>query len=157
MGKRIIITAIEAFEGNPHDSTTIEPLLEQSNRLHGHSPQEIIYDRGGRGKPKINNTLISTPKPPLKRDTAYQKRKKRTKFRRRAAIEPVIGHLKKEFRMGENYLMGKKSPKMNAMLAATGWNLKKMMEKLAEDFSCLLLYLIQYLNPYRTKQIAWAL
>lgn len=26
-GKQIIITAVEAFEGNPHDSKTIEPLI----------------------------------------------------------------------------------------------------------------------------------
>lgn len=56
--------------------------------------------------------------------------KKRKKFRRRAAIEPVIGHLKKEFRMGENYLHGESSPKINALLAAAGWNLKKLAEKL---------------------------
>ena len=41
--------------------------------------------------------------------------KKRKKFRRRAAIEPVIGHLKKYFRMGENYLKGSISPHINAL------------------------------------------
>ncbi|MEZ4907567.1 MAG: hypothetical protein R2771_08005 [Saprospiraceae bacterium] len=59
-GKRIIITAIEAFKGNPHDSKTIEPLLEQNRKLHDHRPEEIIYDRGGKGKTKIRNTIIST-------------------------------------------------------------------------------------------------
>ena len=77
---------------------------------------------------------ISTPKPPLKSDSQYEKRKKRKKFRRRAAIEPVIDHLKSEFRMAQNYLKGKNSPKINAMLAAIGWNLKKLMMKLKEEF-----------------------
>lgn len=135
MGKRIIVTAVEAFEGNPNDGTTIAPLLQQGQRLHGHLPKEVIYDRGGKVKGgKIGDTIVSVPAPPLKKDSAYQKRKKRKKFKRRAAIEPVIGHLKKQFRMQENYLMGKRSPKINAMLAATGWNLKKMMEKLLEEF-----------------------
>ena len=49
------------------------------------------------------------------------------------AIEPPIGHLKKDFRMQQNYLTGQNAPKINAMLAATGWNLKKLMEKLDED------------------------
>lgn len=133
-GKRIIITAVEAFTGNPNDGRTIEPLLEQCERLLGHRPKEVVYDRGGRGRSKIGTTTVSTPKPPLKGDTAYQKNKKRKKFRRRAAIEPVIGHLKKDYRMLQNYLGGKRSPKINAMLAATGWNLRKLMEKLAEDF-----------------------
>ena len=134
MGERIVITAVEAFTGNPNDGTTIAPLLEQYRRLHGHCPGEVVYDRGGRVKGgKVGNTGVSVPAPPLKNDNDYQKRKKRKKFRRRAAIEPVIGHLKKDFRMQENYLMGEKGPKINAMLAATGWNLKKLVEKLVEE------------------------
>jgi len=59
--------------------------------------------------------------------------KKRKKFRRRAAIEPVIGHLKKDFRMEQNYLNGSNSPQINAMLAATGWNMKKLIKKLKQE------------------------
>lgn len=133
--KTRVITAIDAFTGNPHDSNTIEPLLAQMQRLQGVLPQEIVYDRGGRGKAEIMGVKISTPSKPLKKDTAYAKQKKRKKFRSRAGIEPVIGHLKTDFRMAQNYLMGNKSPKINAMLAATGWNLKKYMEKLKAALS----------------------
>lgn len=153
MGKRIIITAVEAFMGNPHDGRTIEPLLEQCHRLHGHVPREVVYDRGGRVKGgKIGKTIISVPGPPLKKDSAYQKRKKRKKFRRRAAIEPVIGHLKKNFRMQRNYLKGEKSPKINAMMAATGWNLKKLMEKLKEEFLNLLFYIHRIQPVHQNNQ-----
>ena len=130
--KELVVLGIESYEGNPHDSRTIEPLLNQMERNLNYQPKEVIYDRGGRGIPEINGVQISTPKPPLKRDNQYQKAKKRKKFRRRAAIEPVIGHLKKEFRMGENYLHGEDSPKINALLAAAGWNLKKLAKKLKE-------------------------
>jgi IS5 family transposase len=41
--------AIKAFEGNPHDSKTIEPLLEQIQSDQRPLPREVIYDRGGRG------------------------------------------------------------------------------------------------------------
>jgi len=129
--KNLIITSIKSFEGNPHDSKTIAPLLEQIKSNENPLPKEIIYDRGGKGAKFIGETKISTPDyRPLKRDTEYQKRTKRKKFRRRAAIEPVIGHLKTDHRMGQNYLSGNNSPQINAYLAATGWNLKKMMEKL---------------------------
>ena len=131
--KTLIITAIKAFEGNPHDSKTIEPLLDQMKNNLGHNPHEVVYDRGGKGQKQIGHTKISTPSKPLKRDTEYQRRKKREKFRRRAAIEPVIGHLKSDFRMGQNYLHGEKSPQINALLAATGWNLKKMMKELKNE------------------------
>jgi IS5 family transposase len=131
--KTLIITAIKTFEGNPHDSKTIEPLLDQVAKNDLSVPLEVIYDRGGKGKNQIGSTIISTPNRPLKRDTEYQRKKKRKKFRRRAAIEPVIGHLKTDFRMGQNYLHGKYSPQINAFLAAAGWNLKKMMLQLKKE------------------------
>jgi IS5 family transposase len=131
--KSLVILAVQSYEGNPHDSRTIEPLLNQMQKNLNYLPEEVIYDRGGRGKSTINGVTISTPKPPLKKDSRYTKLKKRKKFRRRAAIEPVIGHLKTDFRMGQNYLKGAKSPHINAMLAATGWNLKKLMKKLKQE------------------------
>jgi len=141
--KSLVITAIEAYAGNPHDSNTIEPLLDQMEKLHGTLPKEVIYDRGGRGKSEIKGVKISIPKPPLKRDSLYEKQKKRNKFRRRAAIEPVIGHLKTDFRMGQNYLHGAKSPKINAMLAAAGWNFKKLMKKLKAEYQIFYTYFFQ--------------
>ena len=131
--KELVILGVEAYEGNPHDSRTIEPLLNQIENNFAYLPEEVVYDRGGRGRAYLKGVKISTPKKPKKTDTQYQKRKERKKFRRRAAIEPVIGHLKSDFRMAQNYLYGSSSPKINAMLAATGWNLKKMMEKLKNE------------------------
>lgn len=142
----LLVLGVESFNGNPHDSNTIEPLLDQIERNFQYQPQEVVYDRGGRGKKNIHGVLISTPTKPLKRDSVYAKRVKRKKFRRRAAIEPVIGHLKKYFRMEQNYLHGDKSPKINALLAAAGWNFKKMMEKLKTDFKNLVFWFIENLQ-----------
>lgn len=126
--KKLIITSVETFEENLHDSKTIEPLIEQMENNKFKKPEEIIYDRGGRGKSEIKGVKISIPSNPLKTDSHYQKNKKRKKFRRRAAIEPVIGHLKSDLRMAENYLLSKSSLKFNALLSATAWNLKKWMQ-----------------------------
>ncbi len=144
----LVINAIQAFAGNPHDSKTIEPLLDQMSESKIKLPKELIYDRGGKGKTTIKGVTISTPKPPTKNTTDYQKRKARKKFRRRAAIEPVIGHLKTDHRMGQNYLHGEKSPQINAYLAAAGWNLKKLMKKLLqliEDW--IFCYKLRLINP----------
>lgn len=46
----------------------------------------------------------------------------RREMRRRAAIEPMIGHLKAEHRMGRNYLKGRDGDRINAVLAAAGYN-----------------------------------
>jgi len=150
--KNLVILAIESYRGNPHDSRTIEPLLNQTEKNFNYKPEEVVYDRGGRGKIEINGVKISTPKPPLKTDTAYQKRKKRIKFRRRAAIEPVIGHLKKDFRMEQNYLLSETSPKINALLAAAGWNLKKLMKKLSAGFFEKDIFYPLFFHLYNTKK-----
>ena len=75
--KSLVILAIESFKGNPHDSHTIEPLLNQIEKNFQYKPQEIVYDRGGRGKSEINGVSISTPNKPLKRDSEYVRRVKR--------------------------------------------------------------------------------
>jgi IS5 family transposase len=152
--KTLIITAIMSFERNPHDSKTIEPLLNQMKSNINYTPQEVVYDRGGKGQKQIGTTKISTPDyKPLKRDTEYQKRSKRKKFRRRAAIEPVIGHLKTDFRMAQNYLSGSASPQINAFLAATGWNLKKMMKQLKSEVKLSLIQIFESILTYIFSKI----
>jgi IS5 family transposase len=131
--KSLIITAIKAFLGNPHDGKTIAPLLEQIEQNQFTLPKEMIYDRAARGTKEIKGVKILTPGKALKTDTAYTKRIKRKKFRRRAAIEPVISHLKFRYRMQQNYLHGETAPQINAFLAATAWNLQKLMKKLVEE------------------------
>ncbi|MCG7281352.1 hypothetical protein MHJ94_08600 [Chryseobacterium taklimakanense] len=115
----------------PYDGHTIEPLLEQMETGGQQLPKELVYDRGGKGKTEIRGVKISIPGKPRKTDTAYQKHTKRKKFRTRA-IEPIIGHLKSNFRLAQNYLLGETGPQINALLAATAWNMKKTMEILKE-------------------------
>jgi len=143
-GKKII-TAIKAFLENPFDGHTIEPLLNQMNNNEIKLPQELVYDRGGKGKTEISGVKIITPNKPKAIDTAYEKQQKRRKFRARAGIEPIIGHLKTDFRMEQNYLLGEKGIQINALMAATAWNLKKMMQKLKEEFLRIIFRL--FFNP----------
>ena len=42
----------------------------------------------------------------------------RREMKRSAAVEPVIGHIKAEHRMGRNYLKGRDGDRSNAVLAA---------------------------------------
>lgn len=140
-----IITAIQAFTDNIYDGHTIEPLLEQMEGTNQELPKELVYDRGGKGKAEIKGVKIAIPSPPKKNDTAYQKRVKRRKFRTRAAIEPIIGHLKTDFRLAQNYFLGESGPQINALLSATAWNLKKMMQILKDDIKNCLLHFYQML------------
>jgi IS5 family transposase len=131
---RKIILAIRAFTDNPFDGHTIEPLLNQMTMNDIPLPKELAYDRGGKGKTEIKGVKIIIPSPAKKTDSVYQKRTKRRKCRSRAAIEPIIGHLKTDFRMQQNYLLGVQGIQINALMAATAWNLKKLMQGLKEKF-----------------------
>ena len=104
----------------------------QAQKLTGRSPRTATVDRGYKGKQTVGSTQINIPKPPLKNDTVYQKRKKRKYFRRRAAIEPIIGHLKTDHRVGTNFLKGQIGDQLNFMMAAAGFNYKKLMKKLKQ-------------------------
>ena len=46
---------------------------------------------------------------------------------RRAAVEPVIGHIEAEHRMGRNYLKGRDGDRINAVLAAAGYNFSLLL------------------------------
>lgn len=146
-GKKII-TAIKAFLENPFDGHTIEPLLEQMENNELRLPDELAYDRGGKGKTQIKGVKIIIPGKAKASDTRYQKERKRKQCRARAGIEPIIGHLKTDFRMGQNYLLGEKGIQTNALMAATAWNLKKMMEKLKEKFFQLVFRIVFQKNYY---------
>jgi IS5 family transposase len=128
-----IIVAVKAFVENVFDGHTIEPLLNQMENNELKLPKELIYDRGGKGKSEIKGVKILTPGKAQKTDTPYQKQCKRKKFRSRAGIEPVIGHLKTDYRLAQNYLLDEIGIQINAYMAATGWNLKKLMEKLKKE------------------------
>ena len=129
---RKIITAVKAFIDNPYDGHTIEPLLEQMERHGQKLPKEIIYDRGGKGRKEIKGVRILTPGKSQKADSNYAKQQKRKRFRSRAGIEAVIGHLKSDFRMAQNYLHREAGIQINAFMSCTAWNLKKMMSVLYE-------------------------
>ena len=129
---RKIITAIKAFVENPFDGHTIEPLLNQMENNALKLPKEIIYDRGGKGKSEIKSVKILTPDKTRKTDTSYQKTCKRKRFRSRAGIEAIIGHLKTDYRLEQNYLLDEAGIQINALMAGTAWNLKKFMETLKE-------------------------
>ena len=56
----------------------------------------------------------------------------RREMRHRAAVEPVIGHIKAEHRMGRNYLKGRDGDRINAVLAAAGYNFSLLLSWLKQ-------------------------
>lgn len=143
----VIVGALN-FSENIHDSKTLPEALEQHQRLTGIQAKEVFADRGYPGPKQINGTQIHIPKP----DKTITKTK-RNKHKRRAAIEPIIGHLKHDHRMLRNFLKGSFGDAINVMLAASAMNFKRMMNLwkndkfyLAQFFSELMNLLFQSVN-----------
>lgn len=91
-------------------------------RLTNNHAKNIFVDRGYRGPKTINETNVCTPKP----DKNITKTK-RKRHGRRAAIEPVIGHLKSDYRMNRNFLKGVMGDEINVLLSAAAMNFKRVM------------------------------
>jgi len=122
----VIIGALN-IAGNDYDGHTLDAALEQQQRLTGHSLKEVFVDRGYRGIKEVAGTLIHTPKPFSAKMIPYRRAKLKKGFGRRAAIEPVIGHLKTDYRLNRNFYKGIKGDSINVMLAAAAMNFKRMM------------------------------
>jgi IS5 family transposase len=124
-----LIMGVHNCEKNVHDSKTVEPILEQFERVHGYLPEECITDRGFRGKTEVKGVRVSIPKPGSIKETQYQKRKTRAKFRKRAGIEPVISHLKSDFRLKRNFLSGIDGDHHNLIMSAAAFNIRKWIKR----------------------------
>jgi len=124
----IIIGAL-AFEKNVFDGHTIPAVLAQVKRLVNRVPCVGIADRGYRGKTKVNDTQIITPKPARKNASKEAMALARKRFRRRAGIEPIIGHLKSDHRLKRNFLKGFAGDQINLLMAAAAFNFKKWMRQ----------------------------
>lgn len=138
-----IIIGAMAFTDNLYDGDTLEPQLQQVERLTGKLPKVAIVDRGYRGRKQVNSVSVVMPKKLPASTNSYQKQKVRKQFRARAGIEPTIGHIKHDHRMIRNFLSGIIGDKVNTILAAAGYNLKKMLSRLKEQVNNDLQFIIQ--------------
>jgi IS5 family transposase len=118
-----------ALPGNPFDGHTLQAVIPDMERIIGNEISRILADAGYRG-----HTAPLSHK--FRVFTAGQKRRVtpaiKREMRRRSAIEPVIGHIKGEHRMGRNYLAGEDGDAINAILAAAGYNFALLIKWLRE-------------------------
>lgn len=124
---------------NEYDGHTIERSLEQVHRLTGKRIKRLAGDRGYRGRKEIQGTEILIPDTPKAKDSYYERKKKHKLFCKRAGIEPTIGHLKSDYRLGRNFYKGLLGDAINVMLAAAAYNFKRAMRVLWDLIQKLLL------------------
>lgn len=117
-----VIVGAVSFHENIHDSKTLPTVIAQYEKLNEKKPKAIYADRGYRGPTQVSEVEICTPKP--NKNISKQKIKS---HRRRAAIEPVIGHLKHDYRLIRNYLKGIDGDAINLLLSAAAMNFKRVI------------------------------
>jgi len=114
----------KAMPGNPYDGHTLATVIPEIETLVGNTIERVLADAGYRGH-------NAPPAYKFRVYTAGQKRRMtqqiKREMRRRSAVEPVIGHLKAEHRMGRNYLAHRTGDAANAVLAAAGYNFSLLL------------------------------
>ena len=117
----------KAVHGNPYDGHTLNDALEQVQRVAGETPEHAFVDMGYRGHGYSGEVAVHV-------DRHHRGRIAKSLWRwmkRRAAIEPGIGHLKREHRMDRNRLNGVEGDRFNAILSAVGMNFDKLLRWVA--------------------------
>jgi IS5 family transposase len=130
----------KALHGNPYDGHTLGPVIADLEILTGVAVSRIHGDKGYRGHnyPDRFKVWISGQ---ARRVTQVIRRE----MRRRAAVEPVIGHLKDDHRMRRNHLKGREGDRINAVLAAAGYNFSLLLRWFRRLLRALLLILARAL------------
>jgi IS5 family transposase len=140
-----LVTHVKALPDNPYDGHTLAAVIPEMEALVGNTIERILADKGYRGH-------NAPPEYKFKIYTSRQKRRVtpqiKREMKRRAAVEPVIGHLKEDHRMDRNYLAHRHGDFNNAVLAAAGYNFRRLIRWLR---ILLRVFLAMLLAPPNTR------
>jgi IS5 family transposase len=119
------VLGVSLCPGNPYDGHTLAAELASVEQNTGVPVTDAYVDKGYRGHDYHGDATIHIAGS-SHRGLSRTKRKRR---RRRSAVEPIIGHLKSDHRLGRCFLKGLVGDAINAILAAAGLNLRKLLRR----------------------------
>jgi transposase, IS5 family len=128
----------KALHGNPFDGHTLGPVIADMEKLTGVEAKRIHVDKGYRGHSYANRFRVW-----ISGQVRRVTKSIRREMRRRAAIEPVIGHLKDDHLMGRNHLKGREGDRINAVLASAGYNFRLLLRWLARIWRALMRIIVK--------------
>jgi transposase, IS5 family len=119
-----LVIGMNSLPGNPYDGHTLSASIEQARRISAREIDgDIFVDKGYRGHDyKGSATVHVVGRIKKSVHDALSKCKKR-----RAAIEPEIGHMKNDGLLGRNFLSGALGDMLNAILCGCGHNIRKLL------------------------------
>ena len=125
------VLGAQAVHGNPYDGHTLQGALEQTAKLLGFEPEMAVCDTGYRGhnyQGKCNIQIVNRYRKKVPYSVRFW-------WKRRSAIEPVIGHMKSENGLRRNRLKGVFGDEFNAILAGVGFNMRKLLKAMSNFLS----------------------
>jgi IS5 family transposase len=122
--KEGFVVGMRSMPGNPYDGHTLEEAIEQVSILAEHTPKTVIVDRGYQGAELDGIRILRSGQ---KRGIS---RTLHAMIKRRSAIEPTIGHMKTDGRLGRNPLKGALGDALHAVLCGAGHNIRLLLKKL---------------------------
>ena len=117
------IVASNLMEGNPYDGHTLAATIVTTEEVTGEAVTDVYVDKGYRGHDYTGEATVHRAGQSQRNATRAERKRRR----RRSAIEPKIGHLKSDHRMGRCFLARLTGDAINAVLAAAGSNLRKLL------------------------------
>ncbi len=122
--KEGLVVGMRSMPGNPYDGHTLAETLEQVGILAERAPTTAIVDKGYRGVEVEGVRILRSGQ---RRGIT---RTLQAMIKRRSAIEPTIGHMKMDGRLGRNPLKGALGDALHAVLCGAGHNLRLLMKQL---------------------------
>jgi len=143
------------LHGNPYDGHTLPKQLAQTEKLCARKiTGDVFVDLGYRGHGYTGAASIHVCGRGVKRAATDGRLKKWC--RRRAAIEPVLGHMKNDGRLGRNWLKGEQGDRTNVILSACGQNLRLILARLIASLRLFFAFFnkVALPNPCQTDRLA---
>jgi IS5 family transposase len=119
--KEGLVLAAVAHHGAPYDGHILNEVLLKAEQNSGKRIEKAFVDKGYRGHGIKDKEIY------LSGSTKGKPWRLRKDIARRQSIEPHIGHMKSDGKLGLNYLKGKLGDQLNAILAGIGHNARLLI------------------------------
>jgi transposase, IS5 family len=149
--KQGLVIASQSIAGNPYDGHTLKSALTKSEELTSIKIKSACVDKGYKGHgidPKEVDIFISGQK---RHNGKSLTRSIKKELKRRSAIEPMIGHMKNDGRLGLSRLKGIVGDQINAILVGAGHNLRLILNHIRKMMKKNPLWAIQLLQNFLSK------
>ena len=115
------VVGVQGLHGNPYDGHTLSAAIAQTEKLTGQRVEEAFVDNGYKGHGVTHCKVFISG---MKKSLTYRNR---IDLKRRQSIEPHIGHMKSDGKLGRNFLKGILGDQMHALLCGLGHNMRLLV------------------------------